>query len=176
MSGSRREKLRRQSLPSGYHVRDERDVRTPFLVLKYLTLRYRIEDVVGDLVVGAAEAQSDAVLDVLDVVVVDLSIERLHPSDTGVLHVVDLVVVNLGVVRAAVQEDSGGLGAPVVDLVVVDLDVVAALGGDDTYRSNGGDAQRDKNGTHSDHQLLRIKRTSVSCGKSKLGSGSAPGC
>ena len=47
------------------------------------------------IIVAAAQADADAVLDILNVVVVDLSVERLEDGNPGVLHAVDLVVCSI---------------------------------------------------------------------------------
>lgn len=57
-----------------------------------LTCGEGVEFVVVDLVVRAAEREADAVLAVLEHVVVDVGVVRLHEGHTGVLHVVHVVV------------------------------------------------------------------------------------
>lgn len=57
-----------------------------------LTLGARVEGVVVDFIVGAAHAEADAVLAVLDPVVVDIGTEWLHEGDTSVSVIVNVVV------------------------------------------------------------------------------------
>lgn len=57
-----------------------------------LTRRAGVEGVVVDLVVGAPEREADAVLAVLDRVVVDVGAERLEHGDAGVGVVVHVVI------------------------------------------------------------------------------------
>lgn len=60
--------------------------------LTSLTLGTFVEYVVVDVIVAAAQADADSVLDVGERVVVDFRVEGLQDGDTGVLHVVHVVI------------------------------------------------------------------------------------
>ena len=57
-----------------------------------LTFGAFIEHVVVHVVVPSAQADTDAVLDVREGVVVDIGVERLQNGQTGVLHVINNIV------------------------------------------------------------------------------------
>lgn len=84
-------KVKTNNLQKNYTVSADETVTLFLKVLSSLTFVAFLEGIVMNIVVGGSHTEANAVLDILEVVVVYFRVERLHDGDASVLHVVNVV-------------------------------------------------------------------------------------